>query len=79
MCYTNLNKKKGKKVTDEDNVIVDQSLFPLPEHDDNPFINRDLRYGILGFVYENKDQVIVVYTSLAAKTFCQMMRIKPIF
>ena len=51
----------------------------LPEHSDNPFINRDLRSGILGFRYENKsDGMFIVYTSIQSKTYCKMMKIAPL-
>ena len=51
----------------------------LPEHSDNPFINRNLVNGILGYRYENKtDGMTIIYTSLEAKTFCKLMQIHPI-
>ena len=27
----------------------------LPEHNDDPFLNRHVQYGTLGFRYENKN------------------------
>ena len=59
----------------EDEVI--ETTANLPEHIDNPTLNRDLRNGVLGFRYENKKDVLIVYTSLEAKTFCILMKIKP--
>ena len=59
----------------EDEVI--ETTANLPEHIDNPTLNRDLRNGVLGFQYENKEDVLIVYTSLEAKTFCILMKIKP--
>ena len=51
----------------------------IPEHCDNPFLNRDVVKGILGFRYENKvDGQIVVYTSLEAKTYCKLMKTTPL-
>ena len=35
----------------------------IPEHVDNPFINTDIEEGILGFVYETKDESVTVWTS----------------
>ena len=59
----------------EDEVI--ETTANLPEHIDNPTLNRDLRNGVLGFRYENKKDVLIVYISLEAKTFCILMKIKP--
>ena len=51
----------------------------IPEHSDNPFLNRNLTKGILGFLYENKaDGITLVYSSLEAKTFCKLMSISPL-
>ena len=75
MCYTNLNRKI--KLNNDEDASVDLTVFPLPEHSENPFLNTDLRRGILGFVYETATHFIVVFSSLAAKTYCKMMGIKP--
>ena len=51
----------------------------LPEHSDNPFTNTNLSNGILGFRYENKvDGLLVVYTSIEAKTLCKLMKLTPL-
>ena len=69
-----LHESEGKDPSDEA-----QSQIPeLPEHVDNPFINRDLQKGILGFRYETKNAEFTVYSSSAAKTFCTLMKISPI-
>ena len=49
----------------------------LVEHNDNPFLNRHVQYGILGFRYETKNESILVYSSVEAKTFCMIMRLGP--
>ena len=49
----------------------------LPEHVDNPLLNRDVKTGILGFRYENKLCTITVYSSIECKTFCWIMGYKP--
>ena len=48
----------------------------LPEHVDDPYLNRNVRTGILGFRYETKNSSIVVYSSVEAKTFCMLMRLE---
>ena len=51
----------------------------VPEHVDNPILDRNLKTGVLGFRYENKsDGMIIVYTSPEAKTFCKLMKIHPL-
>ena len=50
----------------------------IPEHSDSINFNRDLRYGILGFRYENKDGLTVVYSSPEAKTVCILMKFTPL-
>ena len=35
----------------------------LPTHIENPHLNCDLEDGIHAFVYENRDEVIMVFTS----------------
>ena len=50
----------------------------IPEHVDNPFLNRNVHNGILGFRYETKTEKFVVYSSIEAKTFCMIMQLKPL-
>ena len=50
----------------------------LPEHNDDPSLNRNVQYRVLGFRYENKNETIMVYSSVEAKTFCMLMRLSPI-
>ena len=66
--------------TDEDISSEEGSSIPsnLSEHVDNAFLNRDIHTGILGFCYENKDNSLLVYSSVEAKTFCMIMYLKPI-
>ena len=55
----------------------EQEIFDLPQHD-YALLNTDVLTGILGFHYETKDTVIVVYSTVETKTFCYIMQIKPI-
>ena len=50
----------------------------IPEHVDNLMLNRNVHNGVLGFRYENKDSIIVVYSSVEAKTFCMIMQLTPL-
>ena len=50
----------------------------LPEHVDSAYLNRNVQTGILGIRYETKDTSFVVYSSIEAKTFCILMKLKPL-
>ena len=85
MCWCNKKHKfpEVQSVYSSDTEIPSQdngeNLENLPEHVDNLLLNRDIfKNGILGFRYETKDVVIMSYTSVEAKTFCLLMRIRPI-
>ena len=84
MCCS-CNKSKSSKVykvhdTNGDVMNVEQTdnLENLPEHVDNPHLNRNVQNGILGFRYENRKCTIIVYSSVEARTFCILMKIKPL-
>ena len=49
----------------------------LPEHVDWPFLNRDVPRGVLGFRYETKTNMLIVYSSVETKTFCMIMHLSP--
>ena len=76
-CKNNEVKKvhisNGEIVENETKVNPD-----VPEHVDNPFINRNIQRGILGFRYETKNCNFVVYSSIEAKTFCMIMGLEVI-
>ena len=88
MCCGNGQKSKqvNKYYQSDGQVTFDErsshevgvDLQKLPEHVDNIYLDRDLRRGILGFLYETKNEQIIVYSSLEAKTFCLLMRINPV-
>ena len=61
----------GEMNTDEEN----ETLSELPEHSDDPFLNRHVQYGVLGFRYETKDVAFTVYSSIESKTFCIIMKL----
>ena len=87
MCWPSLvNKERhvekvynldGQMVNDSE-INTDFNVPELPEHVDNVYLNRDLRRGILGFRYENKQCSLTVYSSIEAKTFCWIMGLEPI-
>ena len=55
----------------------EQNEISLPEHVDDPFLNRNVQHGILGFRYKTKNSTFVVYSSIEAKTFCLIMKLTP--
>ena len=84
MCFCNRSRGQiSSKHQGNDQVEITRTtqFIPkdIPEHVDNPFLNRDLRTGILGFRYETKSQgMSLVYSSLEAKSFCIIMKIHPL-
>ena len=81
MCLPNIRKVSNtvKCVFNQEEEINEINVHPeLPEHFDNPFINKHLVKGILGFYYENKNGGHLIYRSPEAKTFCYLMSIKPL-
>ena len=61
------------KINEESN----EATSDLPEHFDNAFLNRHVQTGILGFYYETRNTSFLVYSSVEAKTFCMLMKLKP--
>ena len=82
MCYSSksVRKQTVKSVHNSNGEITQESngATDLPEHFDNAFLNRHVQTGILGFYYETKSTSFLVYSSLEAKTFCMLMKLKPI-
>ena len=82
MCIPGLDKNdvnvssiynsQGEMDTEDAN----HDLLKLPEHVDDPYLDRDLKNGILGFRYENKKEIVIVYSSIEAKTFCMILHLK---
>ena len=85
-CWCNRKVKKEKvcnvynsdgeisEINGKDNV----NLCNLPEHVDDPYLDRNIQNGVLGFRYETKQSLIIVYSSIEAKTFCMLMRLDPL-
>ena len=71
-------KNQVRKDQDVDESEDKMKVLPVPEHVDHTVAHPDIKKGILGFRYETKNETIVVYTSPAAKTFCMLMKLKPI-
>ena len=55
-----------------------ENEIDIPQHADNPFLDTNVLTGVLGFRYENKDSIIVVYSNVETKIFCLRMQLKPI-
>ena len=76
-----MTNKVHKLLNSDGEIISDESnehYVDLPEHVDNPYLNRNVQKGILGFRYEMKSSMLVVYSSVEAKTFCTLMRLGPL-
>ena len=71
-----MEKQKDKPIQNSEE--THQPTPDLPEHVDNAYINRNVQTGILGFCYETKDSSFIVYSSIEAKTFCILMKLKPL-
>ena len=79
-CWCKKAKTEVSSVYNSDGeLIIDEpNHTELPEHVDNLLLNRNVHTGVLGFRYETKDTVIIVHTSIEAKTFCMIMQLRPI-
>ena len=72
MCFAkrseyrkDLSPMHNKDGTVNDDINTSKLLIPedLPEHIDNPTLNKDLETGILALIYETRDEVTIVWTS----------------
>ena len=80
MCFSSEKAKDHNvySVHNSHGEITEQSnTYDVPEHVDNPYMNRHVQYGILGFRYETKNETFIVYSSVEAKTFCILMSLSP--
>ena len=82
MCFSFCKQENNEvhNVNDEEGAINSENsdTYGCPEHVDNPFLNRHYKNGILGFRYETKNECFIIYSSIENKTFCYLMRLKPI-
>ena len=86
MCFAVVSDKFGpvEKVIDTsgqliaDNNSNNSGIDTFPTHVDNPFLNTDVKSGILGFRYETKSDSITIYSNVQTKTFCLIMGIEPL-
>ena len=80
MCCWSTEKdcQKVKSIHNLDGEEANQETPDLKEHVDNIYVNRNVQTGILGFYYETKDNSFIVYSSIEAKTFCILMKLKPL-
>ena len=83
-CWSKRNKSKEQTVNSVHNANGEinnndenSALLEIPEHVDNPFLNRHVQRGVLGFRYETKNDTVIVYSSIEAKTFCILMNLSP--
>ena len=51
---------------------MNENVFNVPEHVSSSFVNRNIMTGILGFRYETKNEMFIVYTLVEAKTFVSL-------
>ena len=84
MCYfrRKVNSEVTKVYDSQGEIVQDMQMativdLNLPEHVDDPFLNRHVQYSILGFRYETKDTKMIVYSSVECKTFCMIMQLSP--
>ena len=81
MCFAKENPHKTElkaKFDEQNGEIVDDSanespnplLLDLPEHVDNPFVHKEIEHGILGHIYETKDQIITVWNNCNDSEIC---------
>ena len=75
MCLVTNKRNENNNTTlnIEDDTQLDESIIianpQLPEHVDNPFLNTDIKNGVLGFRYENKNAKVTVYSNVETKHF----------
>ena len=79
MCFpkcTNCAADPTPLLDDEGGMIEQENTLNIPdgihEHVDSVYLNFDFEDGILAFVYETKDSVIIVWTSPEAEEFGQL-------
>ena len=79
MCFPNGSQKSDPTpLFDEDGAIIEEqnSDVHVPEgiheHVDSVYLNFDFEDGILAYVYETSDRVIIVWTSPEAEQFGQV-------
>ena len=77
MCYCCKNVENHSVKLIQNSEETNEPASDLPEHVENAFVNRNVQSGILGFVYETKETSFIVYSSIEAKTFCILMKLKP--
>ena len=79
MCFPNVLSSPKQNICphfDENGAINERSNLNnvvrdgIEEHVDSPFLNKDLDDGILGFIYKNADEIIIVWTSKEAEEMC---------
>ena len=78
MCFANCTKyvSDPSPLLDEEGGLIKEDTLILPEgiheHADSVYLNFDFKDGILAFVYETKDNLIIVWTSPEAEQFGQL-------
>ena len=80
MCFAHKTVKTEKvySVHETQGEISEQpEEFHFPHHVDNPLLKTDLKTGILGFYYETKKCLFLVYLTVECKTFCYIMKLTP--
>ena len=75
-CWCKKEKQVNSVHSYDGEAVSDNTYNDYPEHVDNALLNGHIRKGVLGFRYENKTCMFIVYTSVEAKTFCMIMHLK---
>ena len=81
MCFAKCTKYRQdlSPMHNKDGTVNDDKTTELiipeeiPEHNDNPNLNRDLESGILAFIYESRDEVMIVWTSDEAYDYIKQL------
>ena len=78
MCCSKMTGKNSKvyaKYSTNGELCEEPVALHVPEHVDNPLLDRNVKNGILGFRYETQNSTIVVYSSIECKTFCYIVQL----
>ena len=73
MCFPKFSQDITPKFNEEEGTLNEEnnSSIYIPEdineHVDNVFINKSLEDGILAYIYETSDEIVIVWTSHEAE------------
>ena len=86
MCFAKGTQYKNNlrpKYNTEDSTVNDENTSntsstmyipeEMPEHVDSPFLDRNVDTGILAIIYENSDEILIVWTSDEAYEYIEQL------